>query len=129
MEEGAGGAAKQLPSVTVSSSRFPLSVSDGDSVGVRPVREEVRVLPTIREALWPQSTDGLRQPPSSSMEPVSERAMGETVVHGCGVATPGIRSFATVRSAAQPLLLPTVSSTQRVGTGSAPDRSSPTLDD
>ncbi|GAB2299476.1 hypothetical protein Dimus_033543 [Dionaea muscipula] len=59
MEEGAGGAAKQLPSVTVSSSRFPLSVSDGDSVGVGPVREEVRVLPTIREALWPQPTDGL----------------------------------------------------------------------
>ncbi|GAB2278845.1 hypothetical protein Dimus_013519 [Dionaea muscipula] len=36
-------------------------------------REEVRVSPTARGALRPQPTDGLWQPPSSKVEPLSER--------------------------------------------------------
>ncbi|GAB2294967.1 hypothetical protein Dimus_029157 [Dionaea muscipula] len=99
LEEGVGGATMKLPSLTVSSYLLPLSVSACDSVGVGTVREEGRVSPTVREALRPQPTDGLSmKPPSLSMKPVLERAMGETVVHGCGDAIPGIRSFATVVS-------------------------------
>ncbi|GAB2286266.1 hypothetical protein Dimus_020685 [Dionaea muscipula] len=39
-------------------------------LGVGLVSEEGRVLPTTKEALRPQPTDGLRQPPSSSVKPV-----------------------------------------------------------
>ncbi|GAB2273702.1 hypothetical protein Dimus_008483 [Dionaea muscipula] len=35
------------------------------------IREEVRVLPTVKGALRPQPTDGLWQPLSSPVEPVS----------------------------------------------------------
>ncbi|GAB2275914.1 hypothetical protein Dimus_010660, partial [Dionaea muscipula] len=35
------------------------------------VSEEVRVLPVVREAMRPQPTDGLRQPSSAPVEPVS----------------------------------------------------------
>ncbi|GAB2268062.1 hypothetical protein Dimus_003037 [Dionaea muscipula] len=46
------------------------------------VREEVRVSPTARGALRPQPTDGLWQPPSSPVEPVSERVEKEKGIHG-----------------------------------------------
>ncbi|GAB2302322.1 hypothetical protein Dimus_036336, partial [Dionaea muscipula] len=48
----------------------PLLGGSVSQVGVGLVSEEVRVLPMAREALRPQPTDGLRQPPSSSMKPV-----------------------------------------------------------
>ncbi|GAB2299486.1 hypothetical protein Dimus_033553 [Dionaea muscipula] len=55
------------------------------------VREEVRVSPTARGALRPQPTDGLWQPPSSQVEPDSERVekdkgiLGDYFVTKCGV--------------------------------------------
>ncbi|GAB2275928.1 hypothetical protein Dimus_010674 [Dionaea muscipula] len=46
------------------------------------VREEVRVSQMAGEALRPQPTDGLWQPPSTSMEPVSERVEKEKGILG-----------------------------------------------
>ncbi|GAB2299468.1 hypothetical protein Dimus_033536 [Dionaea muscipula] len=79
---GDGSAAMPPPSVTVCSKFRFLSVSSCDNGGDGLVRGEVRVLPAAREALRPQPTDGLWQPPFSAMEPVSEREKLEKVVHG-----------------------------------------------
>ncbi|GAB2267758.1 hypothetical protein Dimus_002739 [Dionaea muscipula] len=46
------------------------------------VREEVRVLPSARGALRPQPTDGLWQPPSSPVEPVSEIVEKDKGIYG-----------------------------------------------
>ncbi|GAB2273700.1 hypothetical protein Dimus_008481 [Dionaea muscipula] len=46
------------------------------------VREEVRVSSTARGALRPQPTDGLWQPPSSPVEPVSEGVEKDKGIHG-----------------------------------------------
>ncbi|GAB2302738.1 hypothetical protein Dimus_036733, partial [Dionaea muscipula] len=46
------------------------------------VREEVRVSPSAREALRPQPTDGLWQPPSSPVEPVAKRVEKQKGTHG-----------------------------------------------
>ncbi|GAB2302439.1 hypothetical protein Dimus_036450 [Dionaea muscipula] len=65
------------------------------------VSEEVVVTPAARAALRPQPTDGLRQPPLSLVEPAVVERSGPGVLTdvgqpGCGVATPGVCSFATV---------------------------------
>ncbi|GAB2296282.1 hypothetical protein Dimus_030407 [Dionaea muscipula] len=46
------------------------------------VREEVRVSPTARGALRPQPNDGLWQPPSSPVEPVSKSVEKDKGIHG-----------------------------------------------
>ncbi|GAB2270718.1 hypothetical protein Dimus_005589 [Dionaea muscipula] len=66
----------------------------------RLVSEEVVVTPAARAALRPKPTDGLRQPPLSPVEPpLVERSGPEVLIDvgqpGCGVATPGVCSFAT----------------------------------
>ncbi|GAB2283822.1 hypothetical protein Dimus_018309 [Dionaea muscipula] len=52
-------------------SLFPRLSDVGDSCGGGTVSEEGRVLPVTRGALRPQPADGLRQPLSSPVEPVS----------------------------------------------------------
>ncbi|GAB2271062.1 hypothetical protein Dimus_005912, partial [Dionaea muscipula] len=93
VEVGAGRAALVMPTDLVCSSLPSLFVSVVDTVADGFVSEEVRVSPTAREALRPQPTDGLWQPPSSPMEPVSEREEKEKVVYG-GVQ--GSRTYAHV---------------------------------
>ncbi|GAB2299485.1 hypothetical protein Dimus_033552 [Dionaea muscipula] len=97
------------------------------------VREEVLVTPAASAALRPQPADGLRQPPLSPVEPAVVARSGPRVLSavglpGYGAATPGARSFAT-RAVAQSQLPPTVSSSLRVGTGGATDRSTLLRDD
>ncbi|GAB2299482.1 hypothetical protein Dimus_033549 [Dionaea muscipula] len=59
-----------------------LLASDVDPHADGIVREEVRVLPSARGALRPQPTDGLWQPLSSPMEPVSESVGKDKGIHG-----------------------------------------------
>ncbi|GAB2278866.1 hypothetical protein Dimus_013540 [Dionaea muscipula] len=65
----------EMPRPTVRSFCSSLPVRGGPSdcglVDGGMVSEEARVSPVVREALRPQPTDGLRQPPSSPMVPVS----------------------------------------------------------
>ncbi|GAB2302720.1 hypothetical protein Dimus_036715 [Dionaea muscipula] len=67
------GAQAEIDSLYVFASPHCLSVFATTIVDDGLVREEVRVSPMAKEALRPQPTDGLWRPPSSSMEPVSER--------------------------------------------------------
>ncbi|GAB2302766.1 hypothetical protein Dimus_036760, partial [Dionaea muscipula] len=78
----------------VVNSCVPLLPLSCDSVGLCDgglVSEEARVSPVAREALRLQPTDGLRQPPSSPVVPVSgaEGGVGKDGTYGC-------RSFAHV---------------------------------
>ncbi|GAB2296301.1 hypothetical protein Dimus_030425, partial [Dionaea muscipula] len=57
-----------------------------DVIGDGLVREEVRVSPTTRVALRPQTTDGLWQPTSSLVEPGVERAEKPWAWRGWGAA-------------------------------------------
>ncbi|GAB2270717.1 hypothetical protein Dimus_005588 [Dionaea muscipula] len=85
VQGGDGGAAMVLPTEPVGSSLPCLpsfSVSDVATIDDGFVRVEVRVPPTARGALRPQPTDGLWQPPSSPVEPVSERVEKDMGTHG-----------------------------------------------
>ncbi|GAB2302461.1 hypothetical protein Dimus_036471, partial [Dionaea muscipula] len=85
VQGGDGGAAMVLPTELVGSSLPCLpsfSVSDVATIDDGFVTEEVRVSPTARGALRRQPTDGLWQPPSSSVEPVSERVEKDMGTHG-----------------------------------------------
>ncbi|GAB2288109.1 hypothetical protein Dimus_022453, partial [Dionaea muscipula] len=80
-----------------------LFVSAVDTIADGFVREEVRVSPKAREALRPQPTDGLWQPPLSPVKPVSERVEKEKGFHGGASVVPEVhggvqatRSFAHV---------------------------------
>ncbi|GAB2266089.1 hypothetical protein Dimus_001116, partial [Dionaea muscipula] len=120
---------------TVNSCLHSLSISAVDTVADGFVREEVRVSLAAREALRPQPTDGLWQPPSSPVEPVAERVEKEKGIHGgASVAQAvheGVQASRTYahRVTAQAQTPPAAVSSQRVGTESAPDRSSPRMED
>ncbi|GAB2296365.1 hypothetical protein Dimus_030486, partial [Dionaea muscipula] len=91
---GVGGDAMELPTETICSilptepvcpilpcvHSLLASAVDTDADGF--VREEVRVSSTARGALRPQPTDGLWQPPSSPVEPVSEGVEKDKGIHG-----------------------------------------------
>ncbi|GAB2275920.1 hypothetical protein Dimus_010666 [Dionaea muscipula] len=80
---GSGGMVKTAATVCSFLPCLPslLDPVDG-SCAVGCVREEVRVPQMAGEALRPQPTDGLWQPPSTSVEPVSERVEKEKGILG-----------------------------------------------
>ncbi|GAB2283901.1 hypothetical protein Dimus_018385, partial [Dionaea muscipula] len=82
VEVGAGRAALVMPTESVCSSFPSLYASAADVIADGFVRVEVRASSTTKEALRPQPTDGLWQPPSSPMVLVSEREEMEKVVCG-----------------------------------------------
>ncbi|GAB2290413.1 hypothetical protein Dimus_024691 [Dionaea muscipula] len=71
-----------LPILPIMPSLIVSDVNDANIIDDGVVREEVRVSPTAREALRPQPTDGLWQPPSSPVEPVAKRVEKQKGTHG-----------------------------------------------
>ncbi|GAB2286366.1 hypothetical protein Dimus_020782, partial [Dionaea muscipula] len=85
VDGGAGCGGLVEPAATVCSSLNCLPSVHDNLVGrfvVGCVREEVRVPQMVGEALRPQPTDGLWQPPSTSVGPVSERVEKEKGIPG-----------------------------------------------
>ncbi|GAB2303375.1 hypothetical protein Dimus_037366, partial [Dionaea muscipula] len=85
VEVGVGSGGLGVNAATVCSSLFCLPsvhVNPAGRCDVGSVREEVRVPQMAGEALRPQPTDGLWQPPSTSVGPVSERVEKEKGIRG-----------------------------------------------
>ncbi|GAB2281334.1 hypothetical protein Dimus_015930, partial [Dionaea muscipula] len=124
--EGKGSHDDQLSSLALVTSIFPspigdiASLADGGSVredGEGMVREEGRAPPAAKEALGPQPVDGLWLLPRPPEVPLPVSAV--EAIAGGGAAP---RRDPPV----QPAM---TESSQRVGFGSAPDRSSPRMED